>query len=60
MPAYFCCKFVKKDVMFKASAAPKLIKIDLNDEDNLVSVTNLGFSFGIKFKLKQLKSEKTH
>ena len=46
--------------MFKASAAPKLIKIDLNDEDNLVSVTNLGFSFGIKFKLKQLKSEKTH
>ena len=49
---YFCSKFVKKDVMSKASTASKLIKIDLNDESNLV------LYFGIKYKLKQLKSEK--
>ena len=36
----------------------KLIKIDLNDENNLVSVTNLDLGFGIKYELKQLKSEK--
>ena len=49
---YFCSKFVRKDVMSKASTASKLIKIDLNDESNLV------LYFGIKYKLKQLKSEK--
>ena len=43
---YFCSKFVKKDVMSKASTASKLIKIDLG-ENNLVSVTNLGLGFGI-------------
>ena len=32
---YFCSKFVKKDVMSKASTASKLIKTDLNDEKNL-------------------------
>ena len=31
----FCSKFVKKDVMSKASTASKLIKIDLNDGNNL-------------------------
>ena len=56
--SYFCSKFVKKDVMSKASTASKLIKIDLNDENNLVSVTNLDLGFGIKYELKQLKSEK--
>ena len=44
--------------MSKASTASKLIKIDLNDENNLVSVTNLNLGFGIKHELKQLKSEK--
>ena len=48
---YFCSKFVRKDVMSKASTVSKLIKIDLNDESNLV------LYFGIKYKLKQLKSE---
>ena len=36
----------------------KLIKVHLNDENNLVSVTNLDLGFGIKYELKQLKSEK--
>ena len=52
---YFCSKFVKKNVMLKSSTASKLIKIDFNDENNLVSVTNLDLGFGIKFELKQLK-----
>ena len=51
-------KFAKKDVMSKASTASKLIKIDLNEVNNLVSVTNLDLGFGIKYELKQLKSEK--
>ena len=55
---YFCSKFVKKDVMSKASTASKLIKINLNDANNLVSVTNLDLGFGIKYELKQLKSKK--
>ena len=54
---YFCPKFVKKDVMLKVSTASKLIKIDFNDKNNLVSVTNLDLGFGIKYKQKQLKSE---
>ena len=57
---YFCSKFVKKDVMSKASTASKLTKIGLSDENNLVSVTNLDHGFGIKYTLKQLKSEKNH
>ena len=44
--------------MSKASTASKLIKIGLNDENNFVSVTNVDLGFGIKYKLKQLKSEK--
>ena len=48
---YFSSKFVTKDVM------SKLIKVHLNDENNLVSVTNLDLGFGIKYELKQLKSE---
>ena len=52
---YFCSKFVKKNVMLKSSTASKLIKIDFNYENNLVSVTNLDLRFGIKFELKQLK-----
>ena len=55
---YFYFKFAKKDVMSKASTASKLIKIDLNEVNNLVSVTNLDLGFGIKYELKQLKSEK--
>ena len=55
---YFCIKLAKKDVMSRASAASKLIKIDLNDDNNLVSVVNLDFGFGMKYELKQLKSEK--
>ena len=51
-------KFAKKDVMSKASTASKLIKIDLNKVNNLVSVTNLDLGFGIKYELTQLKSEK--
>ena len=47
--------------MSKASTSSKLIKTDLNDENNLVSVTNLDLGFGIKYELKLLKSEKkTH
>ena len=58
---YFCSKFVKKGVMSKASTASKLIKIDLNDENTLDSVTNLDLGFDIKYELKQLESEKkTH
>ena len=55
---YFCIKLAKKDVMSRASTASKLIKIDLNDDNNLVSVVNLDFGFGMKYELKQLKSEK--
>ena len=44
--------------MPKASTASKLIKIDIRDENNLVSVTNLDLGSGIKYKLIQLKSEK--
>ena len=44
--------------MSKASTASKLIKIDLNEVNNLVSVTNLDLGFDIKYELKQLKSEK--
>ena len=55
---YFYFKFAKKDVMSKASTASKLIKIDLNEVNNLVSVTNLDLGFDIKYELKQLKSEK--
>ena len=44
--------------MSKASTASKLIKIDLNKVNNLVWVTNLDLGFGIKYELKQLKSEK--
>ena len=44
--------------MSKASTASKLIKIGLNDENNFVSVTNVDLGCGIKYKIKQLKSEK--
>ena len=44
--------------MSKASTASKLIKVDLNDENNLVSITNLDLGFGIKYELKQLISGK--
>ena len=44
--------------MSKASTASKLIKIGLNDANNFVSVTNVDLGFGIKYKVKQLKSEK--
>ena len=44
--------------MSKASTASKLIKIDLNDENYLVSVTNLDLDLGIKYEIRQLKSEK--
>ena len=43
---YCCSKFVKKNVILKSSTASKLIKIDFNDENNLVSVTNLDLGFG--------------
>ena len=44
--------------MLKASTASKLIKIDIHDENNLVSVTNLDLGSGIMYKLIQPKSEK--
>ena len=44
--------------MPKASTASKLIKIDIRDENNLVSVTNLDLGSGIKYKLIQPKTEK--
>ena len=55
---YFCSKFVKKAVMSKASTTSKLIKIDLNDENNIVSVTSLNLSFWHKVRIETAKKGK--
>ena len=55
---YFCSKFVKKAVMSKASTTSKLIKIDLIDENNIVSVTSLNLSFWHKVRIETAKKGK--
>lgn len=48
-------KFIKKKVLLSATTSSRLIKIDLNDFDNLQPLDNIDLGFGAKSCLKNVK-----
>ena len=47
--------FAKKEVLLEANTVSKLVKVDVNDQKNLLSLHKVDLGFGIKYKLTQLK-----
>ena len=52
----FCSKFIRKEVLPAAPTALSLLKVDVSDSTNQVSVSKIDLGFAIKYELQQLKS----
>ena len=52
----FCARSVRKEVLLGANIVTKLVKVDIDNQKNLVLLHKVDLGFGIKYELTKLKN----